>query len=192
MREFSGIVEKIFKGMASFFSLKFFPAFIIPVFGILFGFTTSNILEALFALIVFDFITGVLSAYHTGEPIRSKGIVRTSFKIAVYGLLVSAGHLSDTISPFPAFIQDAITTFLALTELISIIENVGKMGYAIPKKLLYKLQRLRDEETMVIEKTTVKEKTDPITNMTEKHTILEKTTETHVVETPTSVIPPKQ
>lgn len=182
MTEFWHITQRVFQGIWDFVGLKFVPAVVIPLFGFLFGMNNSQIVQAVIVLIVFDFFTGVFSAYHSGEVIKSKAAVRSAFKVAVYGLLISAGHLTDSISPFPSFIQDAVATFLALTELISIIENVGKMGFAIPKKLLHKLEKLRDEETVISEKTIIKEKTNPNDGTVEKHTITETKTEAHVSE----------
>ncbi len=192
MTDFFHIIQRVFRGIWDFIGIKLIPAVLIPAFGFLFGVNNSHIIQALLALIFFDFITGVFSAYHSGEIIKSKGIVRSAFKVAIYGLLISAGHLTDGVSPFPSFIQDAVTTFLALTELISIIENVGKMGYAIPKKLLHKLEKLRDEETVVTEKIITKEKTDPNDGTIEKHVIQETKTETHVSEKMPEVIAPTE
>lgn len=147
MTEFLTITKQVFEGIGRFVSLKLIPSFLLPLFGILFGFDDNVVLRALLILVVFDFITGILAAHISSQPIKSKSAVRSAFKVAVYGLLVSAGHLTDQVTPGSWFIQDAVTSFLALTELISIIENTGKMGYAIPKKLLAKLQSFRDDDT---------------------------------------------
>lgn len=182
MTEFANITQNIFQGIGKFFSVKFVPSIIIPVFSILFGVENDNILRALLLLIGIDFFTGIMAARRAGEVIKSKSAVRSAFKVAVYGLLISAGHLTEQITPLNTFIEEAVISFLAITELISIIENVGKMGYAIPKKLLQKLQKLRDEETVITEKTIIKEKVNPETKVVETHTVQEKKTESHVSE----------
>jgi len=184
MSEFLSIIANTFKGIGEFFAVKFLPSFVIPVFGIFFGFDDQLILRAMLFLIIFDFITGIIAARNSGEVIKSKGIVRSAFKVAVYGLLISAGHLTEQVTPGTWYIQDAVITFLALTEMISIIENVGKMGYAIPRKLLARLQKLRDEDVVVTEKTTIKEKLDENQNVVETHTVQEKKVESHVTEKP--------
>lgn len=183
MSDFYHITNSIFKGIGEFFALKFWPSIVVPVFTILFGVENEVILRALLILVIFDFITGIISARQSNQPIKSKTAVRSAFKLAMYGLLISAAHLTEQITPIATFIEEAVITFLAITELISIIENVGKMGYAIPKKLLQKLQKLRDEEIVVTEKTVVKEKVNPETNVVETHTIQEKKTESHIKET---------
>lgn len=136
----------VMEGLADFFTVKLVPSVILPVFGVLFGFQSVQILQALLILVVFDFMTGIISAYLLGEEIKSKSAVRSAFKLAIYGLLVSAGHLAEQVTPGATFIEEAVTTFLALTELISIMENIGKMGFSVPQKLLNQLIHLRDKK----------------------------------------------
>lgn len=145
MIDVAGIIKSMFQSIGSFFFVKFWPSFVIPVIGLLFGFDSQQALKGLLVLIVIDFVTGILSAQKKGEVIKSRTAVRSAFKVVVYAMLVSAGHITEQITPIATYIEEAVITFLALTELISVIENVGKMGYAIPKKLLTRLQRLRDE-----------------------------------------------
>lgn len=146
MNEFLAITKGVFEGIGNFFSLKVIPSFIVPLLGLLFGLGNPMVLKALFLLVVIDFITGIASAYVAKEPIRSRSAVRSAFKVAVYGMLIAAGHLTEAIVPGTTFIEEVVVSFLALTELISIIENIGKMGYAVPKKLLNQLQKLRDQK----------------------------------------------
>ncbi len=174
----------VFEGIFEFFAFKLVPAFIIPIGGLLFGLDNPVVIKALFLLVTIDFITGISSAKVAKEQIKSKSAVRSAFKIAVYGLLISAGHLTEVITPGTTFIEEAVTTFLALTELISIIENIGKMGFAIPRKLLNTLHKLRDEDVKVHQKKTVKTTVNPKTEEIITHTVEEKKVETHTIETP--------
>jgi toxin secretion/phage lysis holin len=184
MNEFFLITKGVFTGIQEFFTLKLFPTVFVPLYGMLFGFETKNILQALLILVIIDFITGILSAYAAKEQIKSKNAVRSAFKISVYGLLIAAGHLTEQVTPGGTYIEEAVTTFLALTELISIIENIGKMGFAIPQKLLNKLHKFRDEDVTMKAKKTVKVTTNPKTDAVTTHTVEEKVVETHTVETP--------
>lgn len=110
------------------------------------GAENQLIVTALVSLILIDFTTGVAAAYKNKIEVTSRRAVKSAFKVAMYGLLVAAGHLTDVAVLNANVFDRAVVAFLAVTELISIIENVGKMGYAIPKKLLGKLQNLRDEQ----------------------------------------------
>lgn len=146
MRDTLAIVTGLLTGVKEYFQVKLLPSVIIPTFGFLFGLGTEKIMLGLMTLIVMDFVTGVFAAKKTGEAIRSRNAVKSAYKIAVYGLLISAGHITEVLVPLTTYIEEAVTTFLALTELISIIENVGKMGFAIPQKLLNQLEKWRDAE----------------------------------------------
>lgn len=146
MRDTLAIVQGLLMGVMEYFSVKFVPSLLIPGFGFLFGVGSEKIMLALLVLVAMDFITGVASAKKAGVPIQSRRAVKSAYKVAIYGLLVSAGHLTEGIVPLTTYIEEAVTTFLALTELISIIENAGKMGFAVPAKLLNQLQEWRDGE----------------------------------------------
>ncbi len=151
MKEVLLILKNLATGIGEYFSFKIVPSFIVPAAAFLFGADSYQIMLALLVLTGIDFVTGVSSAKVIGEPIKSRRAVRSAFKVAVYGLLVSAGHLTESIVPGNFFIEEVVMTFLALTELISIIENIGKMGFAIPQKLLNQLQIWRDGNVTIVD-----------------------------------------
>lgn len=107
----------------------------------------ARAMVAIFVLIIFDWITGIFAAKKTKETIKSSKILRTPIKIAIYFMLITTARIAEFSLPeVIRYLDDTIIAFLTLTELISIIENTGKMGYAIPKKLLLKLKSIRDEK----------------------------------------------
>lgn len=146
INELFNVIKDTVMGLFESFFAKLLPAVILPVAGFMFGFDNFLTLEALLVLIVIDFITGISGAKITGKPIESKKVAKSAFKIAIYGLLVSAAHLTETIAPGETFMVETMTTFLALTELISILENAGKLGFAVPQKWLNQLHKWRDDE----------------------------------------------
>lgn len=105
--------------------------------------------KALLMLIIVDFFTAFFAAKKSGEEIKSSKIFRTPLKILIYFMLVSVAHLMEVVSPLLSILDETMMGFLALTELISILENTGRMGFAVPKKLLNKLQELRDADLSV-------------------------------------------
>lgn len=151
MREVITTVVDIFKGMLDTFILKLFPTIVLPSAGFLLGFDNFLSIQALLVLIVIDFVTGISAAKVSREEIKSKKAVKSAFKVAIYGLLVSAAHLTETIAPGTTFMAETMITFLAVTELISVIENAGRLGFAVPQKLLNKLHELRGEEITTTE-----------------------------------------
>lgn len=146
IKEVLGILSDLFLGMIHYVYLKIIPTVIIPLFAFGFGLDNGRVLSALIALVLFDFLTGIISAYKNGDHIESRKILRTAIKLCLYGVLVSGAHITEVIVPSVGYIEMLITTFLALTEFISILENVGKAGFAIPQKLLNKLQEARDQK----------------------------------------------
>lgn len=113
----------------------------------------AKAIAGLFFLIIFDWITGIFAARKTGQIIKSSKIVRTPIKIAVYFMLIVCARIAEYSLPHTiGYLDELVIAFLTLTELISVIENTGKMGYAIPMKLLKKLQNLRDDEFLVADK----------------------------------------
>ena len=145
-RENSTYVWDLIREGANFFQVKLL-AFLVPVYGFLFGEIETQVSLGLVTLIVFDFFTGLAAAKKCGQEIKSAKIFRSAIKLVVYFLFVAAGHLVEVTNPIVlGFVDDTIIGFLAITELISIIENIGNIGFAVPKKLLNKLQELNDSK----------------------------------------------
>lgn len=107
-----------------------------------FGDISRPLLVAIFMLILFDFITGIWAAKITGESIKSSKIFRTAWKFVLYFMVVSAGYFAELVIGMELYIAKTIMIFLALTELISILENAEKGGYNMPTQLYNKLKEL--------------------------------------------------
>jgi len=90
---------------------------------------------ALFILVLIDFAFGVAASRYTGDPIRSSKVIRTAIKMVVYFSLIAAARITEHTLPL-SLLDETVTGFLAATELISILENTGRMGYAVPQKVV--------------------------------------------------------
>ena len=101
-------------------------------------------LLALLVLIVMDFFSAILAAYKTNEPIRSSRVFHTALKIMVYFSIVSSGYIAERALPI-GVIDELLIGFLVATELISILENVSKAGYATPSGLLNTLKDFKSK-----------------------------------------------
>ncbi len=98
-------------------------------------------LLALFLLILCDFITGVAASRREGVLIESAKLRRTAAKVAIYFAMIAAGHISEKALPLLLNVLDeTITGYLVATELLSILENAGRLGFATPTELRRKLQ----------------------------------------------------
>lgn len=105
-----------------------------------FGDIEQQIISAVIVLALFDMITGVFAEVKSGKSVESKKLFKTAIKLFVYMLMISSGHLVETAIGYELKVDEVITAIIAVTEIISILENASRMGYAIPKKLLNQLK----------------------------------------------------
>ena len=95
----------------------------------------DGLLYALVALMVDDYITGVMCAIvekKLSSEIGFKGI----FKKVLIFILVGVGHLIDTnLIGDGSVLRTAIIFFYCSNEGVSMLENAGRLGLPIPEKL---------------------------------------------------------
>lgn len=102
----------------------------------------KEVLVIIGMLVLLDSVTGVMKAYKKCR-ISSASFFRTAIKCFVYFILLTTGACVDKTTPFP-FALVTMATYLSITEAISIIENLGAMGYPVPKVLIGRLKALRE------------------------------------------------
>ena len=106
-------------------------------------------MKSLLIVIVIDYITGVMSAIYNknlNSTIGLKGIL----KKFSYLIIVSLSVILDRIVGDTGAIRTLVIYFFVANDGISIVENIGKMGVPLPKKLTEVLEQLRnkgDEES---------------------------------------------
>lgn len=95
----------------------------------------DGFLYALVALMVADYITGVMCAIvekKLSSEIGFKGI----FKKVLIFILVGVGYLIDTnLIGDGSVLRTAIIFFYCSNEGVSMLENAGRLGLPIPEKL---------------------------------------------------------
>ena len=105
----------------------------------------DGFLYALVALMVADYITGVMCAIvekKLSSEIGFKGI----FKKVLIFILVGVGHLIDTnLIGDGSVLRTAIIFFYCSNEGVSMLENVGRLGLPIPEKLKDILAQLHNK-----------------------------------------------
>ena len=104
---------------------------------------TDGFLYALIALVVIDYITGVMCAVL--EKRLSSGVgARGIFKKVLIFMLVGIGSIIDRqIIGDGSVLRTAVVFFYISNEGISIIENSGRIGLPIPQKLKDVLEQLK-------------------------------------------------
>ena len=115
------------------------------VLSFLFG-DMEGLMVALVALIILDYISGVIAAAvekRLSSEVGAKGIAKKIFMLLIVALanivdinVVGDGHVLKTVT----------VVFYICNECISLIENAGRIGVPVPKKLLDVLEQLRDKD----------------------------------------------
>lgn len=110
-----------------------------------FGDLYHDAIVAVLMLMIIDTILGVGVVVYEGHAITSRKFSRVLHKGIVYLMSISAGHFVDLTLPV-AIAQSAMIGFVAVTEFISILENVGRIGFKTPKKLLNQLKDFQSQK----------------------------------------------
>lgn len=101
-------------------------------------------LIAIFALRGIDFFTGTYWALKN-KCWCSTASTKGAIKSGMYLILIIASRLADKILPVK-FASPMMDTWIVVTELGSILENVYKLGYPVPILLLDKLKKFQDKQ----------------------------------------------
>lgn len=106
----------------------------------------EGLMVALIALIILDYISGVIAAAvekRLSSEVGAKGIAKKIFML----LIVALANIVDTSVIGDGHVLKTVTVvFYICNECISLIENAGRIGVPVPKKLLDVLEQLRDKD----------------------------------------------
>ena len=115
------------------------------VVGFLYG-EVNGLFIAIIALMVLDYITGILCAVIT-KTLSSEVGFRGLVKKFVILIVIAVGHLVDAyVIGTGSAVMSAVMLFFAANEGISILENAAILGLPIPKKLKDVLEQLKDKD----------------------------------------------
>ena len=124
---------------------KRFISGIIGIMGFLIG-DFDGLFKALLALIIADYITGVIVAVakkQLSSEIGAKGIAK---KILMLIIVAVANVLDVQIIGGGAGLRNITIIFYAANEVISLLENTGALGVPYPKKMLDVLKQLKNKD----------------------------------------------
>lgn len=94
----------------------------------------SSLLSILLAFVVIDYLSGVVAAGKEGKLSSEVGLWGISKKVAIFGV-VAVAHLIDTVLGDAHLFRDAAIFFYLANEVLSIIENAGRIGVPVPPVL---------------------------------------------------------
>lgn len=101
---------------------------------------------ALVAMVIIDYITGVIKAAVQGKLSSAVGFRGLLKKVAIF-LLVAVGVMVDRVIPATnEAVRSAVIFFYIANEGLSILENAGELGLPLPAALKKSLEKMRDKE----------------------------------------------
>lgn len=145
MTEYIGLIGTFVARIFSYITFKTFFATIFVILSFLFDPLRTDAMIAILVLIIIDFMTAIMAVMKTGEEIKSRKILYSAFKTSIYFMLIAAAYVAEQAIPI-GIIDETVMAFLAATELISVLENVSKAGYAIPRVLLQTLKEFSNKK----------------------------------------------
>lgn len=94
----------------------------------------SHLLGVLLFFVIVDYVSGIVAAAVNGElssQIGAKGIAK---KVFIF-VLVAVANMVDMSIGNGSIVRDATIFFYLANELLSLIENIGRIGLDIPEPL---------------------------------------------------------
>lgn len=99
-------------------------------------------LQCLLIMIILDYVSGVASAIYN-KKLNSQVGLKGILKKFMYLVIVCVSVILDRIIGNTGAIRTLVIYFFVANDGISILENIGKMGIPLPKKLIDTLEQLK-------------------------------------------------
>ena len=101
-------------------------------------------LQCLLVMIILDYISGIASAIYN-KNLDSKIGLKGILKKFMYLVIVCVSVIIDKIVGNTGVVITLVIYFFVANDGLSIIENMGKMGIPLPKKLIDTLNQLKNK-----------------------------------------------
>lgn len=105
----------------------------------------SGVLGVLLVFVILDYLTGIAAAGMSGKLESNVGMFGIARKVFIFAM-VSVAHLVDGVLGDGHLFRDAVAFFYIANELLSIIENGGKLGAPIPPVIRQAIEVLKGKE----------------------------------------------
>jgi toxin secretion/phage lysis holin len=112
----------------------------------LYLFGPVKFLDLLILLMVVDVITGIFKAWKLKDLRSRNALFGYARKIAIFGIIIVA-NIVDRILDLNGMVATATVLFYMVNEVLSIVENAGKIGLPVPQIILDKLQGFNEQGT---------------------------------------------
>nr|WP_206108826.1 phage holin family protein [Paenibacillus thiaminolyticus] len=89
------------------------------------------LLNVLLIVVAIDYVTGVMASGAEGKLKSSIGLIGIARKVFIF-FVVAVAHQVDSVLGDQHLLRDAAIFFYLANELLSIIENGGRLGVPLP------------------------------------------------------------
>lgn len=103
----------------------------------------SALLGILLAFVVIDYVTGVIASGVEGKLSSTIGLRGIAKKVFIF-VMVAVAHLVDSSIGNAHLFRDATIFFYLANELLSILENAGRVGLPIPPVIKQAVDTLKN------------------------------------------------
>lgn len=101
-------------------------------------------LEILLIVMVLDYITGVASAFKRKTVSSSEGYMGLLKKASIFIIIILAAQVDRITGNDTQIFRNCTAFFFVSNDALSVLENVGELGVALPVFLKSALIKLRD------------------------------------------------
>lgn len=123
---------------------SFFTSAVLSLLTFAFG-PDAMLIRVLFFLMIMDYITGMMASIATGKGLCSSFGFRGLFKKFIVICIIAVTHQIDILLNTSVAMLGALYFYCGL-ELISIVENSGKLGVPMPKTVRQAIALLKEKE----------------------------------------------
>lgn len=102
------------------------------------------LIQALLILMVLDYISGIIAGYKEKTLNSKRGFKGLCKKVMILIIICCSSLISQILKNFA--LRDIVIIFYCSTEILSILENAGKIGVPIPPKLKKALEQCQEEK----------------------------------------------
>lgn len=109
----------------------------------------DHLFLALCILLVVDYITGTSASAYEGKLSSRRGWWGLFKKVLTMCFIVLAVQLDTVTGNSVGFLRNAVILILITNEGVSITENLGRLGFKVPKPIRQALEKLKDAEDII-------------------------------------------
>jgi toxin secretion/phage lysis holin len=105
------------------------------------------ILQALIAMVVIDYLSGILAGYYEKRLNSETGFRGIVKKLCMFLMVALANILDTTAGLGEPWIRTTVIMFFIANESLSALENAGRIGVPLPEPLMAALEKIHKQHT---------------------------------------------